>query len=230
MAEITANIQVAPGIFRMSVAGAYAGKMGQFYMLRAWDKTPLLSRPISIYSLDAEEIHFLYQVVGEGTRILSMLQAGDEITLEGPFGNGFPELNGKVALVGGGIGIAPFYYALQNIPQADVYLGFSQKPYEVDHFKRITDRVTVNVGGHILDLVDYEAYDAIFVCGPNAMMQAAQRLNERWSGRNKVYVSLENRMACGVGACLVCSVGTTSGRKKSCVDGPVFAVEEVKSW
>lgn len=230
MAEIMANVEVAPNIFRIKAAGSFAGRMGQFYMVRAWDKYPLLSRPLSIFDRDEAGIEFLYQVAGEGTKLISDLLPGDELQLEGPFGNGFPEVqaSGRVALVGGGIGIAPLFYALHHYSSSDVYLGFSQEAYLAERFKAATTgKVLVNVGGIVLEQVDFHAYDTIIVCGPEPMLKAVQRKQLETGSSANVYVSLENRMACGIGACLVCSVKCKDKRRKACTDGPVFLAEEV---
>jgi dihydroorotate dehydrogenase electron transfer subunit len=226
--EVIANTQVAQQVYRLQVKGDYSGRMGQFYMVRAWGQYPLLSRPLSIFNIGEGVIEFLYLVTGQGTELLSRLKAGDDISLEGPLGNGFPELIGKTAFIGGGIGIAPFYYGLQSKPEADVYLGYSKEDYVVADFQmQCKGNVTVNVGGLILDDVDFIAYDTIIACGPHAMLQAVQS-RQRSSGTGAdVYVSLENRMACGIGACLVCSVKCLDTRKKACTDGPVFRAQEV---
>ncbi|MNO12423.1 Dihydroorotate dehydrogenase B (NAD(+)), electron transfer subunit [compost metagenome] len=228
MTEVLSNVQVAPGVYRLAVKGQFEGRMGQFYMLRAWDRYPLLSRPISIFDLSDNAIEFLYLVAGEGTEMFSRLQAGDQITLEGPFGNGFVKPEGKAAFIGGGIGIAPFYYALREIRDADVYLGFSRDSYMVEEFRQAAEGdVQVNIGGIILDDVDFKAYDTIYACGPHPMLRAVQQKQIESGTNARVYVSLENRMACGIGACLVCSVKCKDGRKKACADGPVFFAEEV---
>lgn len=230
MAEVVANIEVAPNIFRLKAAGAFDGRMGQFYMVRAWDRYPLLSRPLSIFDLNESGIEFLYQVTGEGTKLLSALQPGDKLQLEGPFGNGFPQVQaaGRIALVGGGIGIAPLYYALRHYRGADVYLGFSQSGYLTENFEAATTgKVLVNVGGIVLEQVDFNAYDTIIACGPEPMLKAVQHKKLESKSAADVYVSLENRMACGIGACLVCSVKCRDKRRKACTDGPVFLAEEV---
>ncbi|MNO24316.1 Dihydroorotate dehydrogenase B (NAD(+)), electron transfer subunit [compost metagenome] len=228
MATVVANQEVAHGVFKLTVQGKFTGEMGQFYMLRAGDQYPLLSRPISIFDLKEDRIEFLVLVAGEGTTRLSGLKPGDSLTLDGPFGNGFPPLEGKTAFVGGGIGIAPFYYALREAPEADVYLGYSRESYMVEEFQAASrGRVTVDVGGSILDRVDFRNYDTVIACGPHPMLHAVQRKQAQSGGQTKVYVSLENRMACGIGACLVCSVQCKDGRKKACADGPVFLAEEV---
>ena len=122
MYKIIENSYIGEDMYRMKVAGKFEGKMGQFYMLRAWDKYPVLSRPISIHDIDEEGITFLYKVVGEGTEIFAKLVPGDEIKLQGPYGNGYEKVEGKVALVGGGIGVAPLYLVAKTIPGCDAYL------------------------------------------------------------------------------------------------------------
>ena len=115
MHTIVSNDRIVEGIYLMTVEGKFQARMGQFYMLRAWDKTPILSRPISIFNIEQDCIQFLYKVAGEGTRLFANLRAGDGIQLEGPFGNGFPQVTGKTALIGGGIGIAPLLYTAKSL-------------------------------------------------------------------------------------------------------------------
>ncbi|WP_433946631.1 dihydroorotate dehydrogenase electron transfer subunit [Paenibacillus sp. SN-8-1] len=227
MAEILSNIQVSPGVFRMKIAGKYEGRAGQFYMLRGSRIEPLLSRPLSIFDLSDHYIEFLYQVVGEGTHLFAGLKRGDSLNLVGPLGNGFPVLEGRIALVGGGIGIAPLYYAARQMVASDVFLGFREEAYLVREFSSVCSRIQVRVGGSILDEVVFEDYDYIFVCGPTGMLKAAgQRQAERHYTGN-LFVSVENKMACGIGACLVCSVKVPGGTKRACVEGPVFLAKEV---
>lgn len=174
MATVITNERLADGVYHLRVEGNYGGEMGQFYMLRAWGAYPLLSRPLSIHQVNDDGVEFLYHVVGEGTEIFAGLTPGDNIDLEGPFGNGFPEVKGKVALVGGGIGIAPLYYCAQKLPGSDIYLGFSREAFRTEAFRPLAAELTVNVGGLILDSVDFTSYDHIFVCGPHPMLKAAQ--------------------------------------------------------
>ncbi|WP_422661053.1 dihydroorotate dehydrogenase electron transfer subunit [Paenibacillus sp. EC2-1] len=227
MATVISNKKVAEGVGLLEVESSLGGKPGQFYMLRAWDKYPLLSRPISIFDAGEDRIQFLYQVVGEGTRRFFELRSGDQLQIEGPFGNGFPEANGSVALVGGGIGIAPLYYMAKTIKNADIYLGFSREPYLTEEFQRVSNQLHIQVGGTVLDQINFRDYKTVIACGPHGMLKAVQSMQEEIGVPNHVYVSLENRMACGIGACLVCSVKCKDGRKKACTDGPVFPVEEV---
>lgn len=230
MGTVISNERLTDGVYHLRVEGEYGGDMGQFYMLRAWGAYPILSRPISIHAVNNNGIDFLYHVVGEGTELLSKLEQGASIGLEGPFGTGFPVVEGRVALVGGGIGIAPLLYCAQELPECDIYLGFSREPFRTEEFRPHAAKLTVDVGGLILDSVDFAEYDHVFVCGPHPMMKAAQLkgLAARSAGhKTDVYVSLENRMACGIGACLVCSVSCRDGQRKACADGPVFLAEEV---
>ncbi|OWA37388.1 dihydroorotate dehydrogenase electron transfer subunit [Saccharibacillus sp. O16] len=227
MATIISNRRVAEGIYVIHAAGRFEAKAGQFFMVRGWESYPLLSRPLSVYDQNEHGVKFLYKVAGEGTERLSRMRAGEELTLLGPLGNGFPAAEGRTALVGGGIGIAPLFYTARHLEQADLYLGYSVEVYEEQEFRSIGHPVTINCGGRVLDGIDFDEYDTIFVCGPEPMLRAAQLKSNLSSGRAHVYLSLENRMACGIGACLVCSVGCEQGRKKACSEGPVFRAEEV---
>jgi dihydroorotate dehydrogenase electron transfer subunit len=206
--------------------------MGQFYMLRAWGNYPVLSRPISVFDSDGQTVSFLYKVVGKGTEIFAELKAGDSVTLQGPLGNSFPEVDGRIALVGGGVGIAPLFLAAKQLRAAhpdcllDIYLGFSDQALLTNEYQRVTDSVTIDVGGFITDKVDPSRYDHLLTCGPEVMMRALYG-KCKGADANKIYVSMENRMACGVGACLVCSCKTTGGNKKVCKDGPVFNGKDV---
>ncbi|MNN16573.1 Dihydroorotate dehydrogenase B (NAD(+)), electron transfer subunit [compost metagenome] len=110
---------------------------------------------------------------------------------------------------------------------ADIYLGFREEAYLVQEFNSISSRVWTRVGGSILDDVDFAAYDHIFMCGPTGMMKAAKQLQDDQGYTGNLYVSVENKMACGIGACLVCSVKVPGGTKRACVEGPVFLAKEV---
>ncbi len=235
MGKVQSNEALGEGFYLMRVEEKNNARMGQFYMLRAWETYPVLSRPISVYDADEESVSFLYKVVGKGTELLARLQAGDEITLDGAHGNGFPDLADKkrIALVGGGVGIAPLYLAAKTYkkenPQCivDIYLGFSGKTVLTEEFESVCDKLTVNVGGFVTDDIDPAAYDAIVTCGPTVMMKVLYNKCVKSRTAAPLYVSMENRMACGIGACLVCSCRTSDGNRKVCKDGPVFLGSEV---
>ncbi|WP_449024721.1 dihydroorotate dehydrogenase electron transfer subunit, partial [Peptostreptococcus stomatis] len=180
----------------------------------------------SIYQIDDEGISFLYKLVGEGTKIISNLKPGDPIKLEGPYGNGFEKVEGRVALVGGGIGIAPLYMVAQNIPNCDIYLGFRDRAIMLKDYRAVCkDLYTTSGDTLVTDIINVEDYDYILTCGPTPMMKKLMEMVE--GTKTRVQVSLENHMACGVGACLVCTCKTHSGNKKTCKDGPVFWGEDV---
>ena len=233
MAEILQNEQVSDDFYLMKVKKENQAAMGQFYMLRAWNEYPVLSRPISVFDADPETVSFLYKVVGKGTEIFTKLKAGDEITLDGPHGNGFPEVKGKIALVGGGVGIAPLYLTAKTLKKldpdtkVDIYLGFSGQPILTDRYEAVADQVKVNVGGFVTDDIDPREYDFILTCGPEVMMKVLYRKCRDLKAKAPVYVSMENRMACGIGACLVCTCKTSKGNRRACKDGPVMLGNEV---
>lgn len=230
MAIIIENQKITDQVYLLELEGQFTGKAGQFYMLKIGEY-PLLRRPISIFEITENSIKFLYIISGEGTEILSQKNKGEQIDAQGPYGNGFPEVEGKIALVGGGIGSAPLYETGKklkensNVTVVDLYLGFSEEDYLKDSWEQICDSYFYDVGGYITDLIDVSKYDAIFTCGPDVMME---KLTEEGLKKGvKVYVSRESRMGCGFGACLSCTCNTTQGRKKICKDGPVFLGEEV---
>lgn len=231
MAKVISNRQVSRDFYELRVEEPNNAQMGQFYMLRAWDMFPLLSRPISVFDADEETLTFLYKVIGQGTELLSKCVAGDEVEMGRALGNTFPDVSGRIAMVGGGVGIAPLYLAARTLKKRhadssiDMYLGFSDEALLVDEYRAVCDRVTVNVGGFITDEIDPAAYDYVLTCGPEIMMRVLYD-KCRASG-TRLFVSLENKMACGFGVCLGCSCKTTAGKKKVCTDGPVFAAEEV---
>ncbi len=229
MATVISNEAVSKDFYLLKAAGQFNGRMGQFCMLRAWGEYPVLSRPISIFDCDEESISFLFKVVGQGTELLAQLKAGDTIDVQGPYGNGFPAVSGKVALVGGGIGVAPLYLTAKKMKEqgnaVDLYLGFTDEALLREQYEAVCDKLTVNVGGYITDDINPEEYDYIMTCGPHIMMKIlAQKVK---GTKAQLYVSMENRMGCGVGACLVCTCKTSGGNKKVCKDGPVFKAEEV---
>lgn len=237
MSKIIFNKQLSKDFFLMKTEHKNDARAGQFYMLRAWESFPVLSRPISVFDADEDSVTFLYKSVGQGTEIFAGLKSGDDITLQGAYGNGFPVDSGKgrIALVGGGVGIAPLYFtakslkALDCVGGVDIYLGFSDEALLQEEFKQTADDVIIDVGGYITDKIKPVDYDMIFSCGPEIMMR---KLYEKCLSQNtaqSLYVSMENRMACGIGACLVCSCKTMGGNKKICKDGPVFKAEEVFS-
>ena len=230
--EVLNNTEVSKDIYIMKIKGKFSGKPGQFYMLRAWEEEPLLSRPISIYNIDEEGIEFLYLVKGRGTKILSKLKKNNKINLLGPLGNGFPidKISGKVALVSGGVGVAPLYYLAKNLKNCHITLfsGFKDRSYAVDCFKDYVENIEIATEsglegskGFVTENLNTSSFDMVLTCGPSVMMDKV--LSMCRVSNTEVYMSFENKMACGVGACLCCTCNTKNGMKRTCKDGPVFS-------
>lgn len=231
------NKQISNNIYRISAEFKSEIKPGQFFMLKTLDNSFLLPRPISVNDVNRNIVSFLYRIEGQGTKKISSLCANDEIQLFGPLGNGFDteELKGKIAVIGGGIGIAPLLYLSKKLgKRADVYLGYKdlENMYIVEEFKSFVDKTVIvtedgsfGEKGFVTDYVLYDKYDAVVTCGPEIMMNKI--VNNCRINNIKCYISLERRMACGMGACLGCTVETKDGNKRACKDGPVFNSEEL---
>lgn len=225
MAKIIENIDVCKDYFILRTDLDVKVYPGQFFMLRAWESYPTLSRPISVYDV-TEGVDFLIEKRGEGTKILESLKEGDEIKLFGPFGNAFYANVDEVALVGGGVGVAPFHYLIKEIqklkPSSKItlYIGEREELELENAFKDIDCDIKIKKGGFITDIIDFESHDLIYTCGPEIMMKKVVELAKDHDVIT--YVSLEKRMGCGLGACLSCSCETKRGRRRSCKEGPIF--------
>lgn len=211
---------------------------GQFYMIHAKKSDCLLGRPISIF--DAEKIDgkvvlkFLILLKGKGTEELCNMRSGDEVTLIGPCGNKFeaPASNEKVCLVGGGIGVAPVVGFAGTLPAKsyDFYASFKSGSYGLESLQAenliiTTDDGSVGVHGMLpaaltAQTLKEKGYSVVYACGPNPMLAYVQKICKE--AGVKCYLSMEARMACGVGVCLGCVIDTTEGKKRCCKDGPVF--------
>lgn len=238
---IPSNIQIAPNIYEMKLATCdpgfgFEGEPGQFYMLRGWEgQDPFLARPISISDIsDDGIITFLYEVRGRGTQLLSKLKKGEVLELLGPLGTGFNlDIGGRVALISGGIGIAPLIYLMKRLKNdIDFYCGFRSEPYYMEQIEGWAEKLYIttedgSVGqkGFITELFMPEKYDAVITCGPSPMMKKIVGMCKEKNV--SVYISMESRMACGIGTCLGCAIETSSGILRVCREGPVFPGEEV---
>lgn len=218
---------------------------GQFAELRV-DGVPtvMLRRPISVHSFDAvkNEVGFLVQLVGDGTRRLCSLKAGDKVNTLMPLGNGFtlPEVAGKkYLLVGGGVGSAPLYYLAQELKARGcdftILIGarsakelYLREAYEaLGRVEYTTEDGSLGEKGYVTNhTVLNNGFDHIYTCGPKPMMVAVAK----YARANNIgcEVSLENKMACGLGACLCCVEDTKDGHRCVCTDGPVFSIDELK--
>jgi len=232
MAIITYNQKLKNNFFILKISGNYKADIGQFFMIRVDSQSMFLSRPMSVYDIEKDGILFLYKIIGKGTTVLASYKTGDPISINGPYGHGFPyEINGNLALVGGGTGIAPLFFTLKKlkinnkINTIHVYLGLEKNNSFESHFQRYADNLVVKYGGFITDYIQYEKYQTIFSCGPEVMMEKIEKKSKIYHIEH--YVSLEKRMACGVGACLVCSCKTKKGNFRVCKDGPVFSGRDI---
>lgn len=233
-AKVISNEEISKDVYKLVVEDNNKINAGQFYMLKVKGQT-LLPRPISICEKNENTLTFLYAVVGTGTKEYTELKENDEISLTGPLGNGF-DLNkdyGKVALVSGGIGTAPMLELAKKLREnskeqkIDLYAGFRDDVYLLDDFKEYVNeiKVSTNTGKHghkgfVTDILNVEEYDTVLCCGPEIMMKKVIDICKE--NNVKIYVSMEKHMACGVGACLVCTCKTKDGHKRTCKDGPVF--------
>ncbi len=240
--------QIARGIFSMKLqCDEIAGMAlpGQFINLYCKEHELLLPRPISICETDKEKgmVTLVYAVVGKGTEGFSHLKRGDIIKVLGPLGNGFKiekEVNIHM-LVGGGIGVPPLV-ELSKYLKGEVYafLGFAQDPILVEELENYGVKVFVatedgNTGfkGNVIELLDKKGVKGgiIYSCGPRPMLKAVSR----WAKEKgiRAQISMEERMACGIGVCVGCTCKTKKKdeedwqNRKVCTDGPVFWSEEV---
>ncbi|WP_434305828.1 dihydroorotate dehydrogenase electron transfer subunit [Clostridium botulinum] len=234
--KVIKNKSISTGIFKMTLDGTFKGKPGQFYMIRAWQDEPILWRPISIHDINNNSIEFLYELEGRGTKILSKIKSEEEVEIMGPLGNGFDleNIKGKIAIVTGGIGIAPMNYLIKSIKNInmDIYAGFRDEVYCTENFNNLVDNIVIvtedgSAGekGYVTDYFHPEDYDLVLCCGPEIMMDKVILMCRE--KKIPLYVSMEKRMACGIGACLVCTCKTRFGNKRTCKDGPVFKGEDI---
>ena len=251
-AVVVSQEQIATDIFSMWIRteAAETARPGQFISMYTNDESKLLPRPISICESDKEDgtLRVVYRVTGEntGTEQFSKLKAGDTLPIIGPLGNGFPleKAEGKKAfLMGGGIGVPPILeLAKQLTCEKQIIIGyrdeetFLRKEFEENGTVYIsTEDGSVGTKGNVMDAIrenDLEA-DAIFACGPAPMLRAIKAY--ALEKGIPCWISMEERMACGVGACLACvckskDVDTHSHvhNKRVCKDGPVFLSTEVE--
>ena len=206
--------------------------------------THLLRRPIAICKVEKNLVTYCYQLKGEGTKELANMEAGTKLNVLMPLGNGFfvEENEKKIALVGGGVGIFPLISVLREYAggkEISAYMGFRNKNAVcgLDEFEKADKFIAVTDDGSFgekmnsvqafkEDLKKGNRPDVVLSCGPTPMLRALKAVVEEEG--LECYVSLEERMGCGIGACLVCVCAMTNGQNaRVCKDGPVFNVKEV---
>lgn len=217
---------------------------GQFVSVYSKDGSRLLPRPISICETDVQRLRIVYRIAGKGTKEFSQYQPGGSIHILGPLGNGFPIQEGKKAiLIGGGIGIPPMLELAKRIyDEKEIVVGYRDSDTFLDRDLKIygnltvaTDDGSLGVHGTVIDAIKERRIsgDVIYACGPTPMLRAVKE----YAAANGIeaWLSLEERMACGIGACLACVCRSVEidghsqvRNKRVCADGPVFNAAEVE--
>lgn len=252
---------IADGIYDMWITTSLAkdAKAGQFISVYPHNSKTLLPRPISICEADKENgrLRIVYRVAGEGTSEFSQYKAGTPVNILGTLGNGFPleKAKGKkVFLMGGGIGIPPMLQLAKELAKANetaadedkteiqIVVGYRNEQLflaeELKNYGNVyvaTEDGSCGSKGNVMDAIRENGLcaDLIYACGPMPMLRAIKKYSEEKS--MDAYISLEERMACGVGACLGCVCKTKEidhhshvHNKRVCTDGPVYLAEEVE--
>ena len=235
-------------IFRLDASwNGKAPKAGQFFMIKPKRSAVFLGRPIGVARWQSGTITFLIAKAGKGTAELASMRTGEEVELIGPLGNPWTDFLPvekdtvkPIALIGGSLGVAPLNALLCEAPghSFDLYAGFktgfnSQEEKDAVLWPDIGAKKTIiatedgktGQKGLILDFLEPEEYAAVCVCGAKLMLKAVA---EKCIAKGvPCFISMESRMACGVGACLGCTIKTVNGNRRCCADGPIFKAEEV---
>lgn len=249
---VVSQEQLADGIFSMWIQteAAKTARPGQFISMYTNDGSKLLPRPISICEIDTEtsKLRVVYRVTAEktGTEQFSKMKAGDTLPIIGPLGNGFPLEAGKgkrAFLIGGGIGVPPILELAKQLDcEKQIIMGYR----DADTFLKeqfaengtvyiSTEDGSVGTKGNVMDAIRENGLEAdiIYACGPTPMLRAIKQYAEEQG--IECYISLEERMACGIGACLACVCQSKEkdhhsnvNNKRICKDGPVFLSTEVE--
>lgn len=246
-AEIIRQDNIATDIFSMVLQAepiAAQAVPGQFIDLYSADGSKLLPRPISLCEIDkaAGTLRIVYRIAGKGTAEFSRLCAGHTVSILGPLGNGFTKKDKKAILIGGGIGIPPMLQLAKELEcEKSIVLGFRDEEFLSEEFVpygnvyKSSDNGAIGVKGTVMDAIrEYQITgDVIYACGPTPMLRAIKEY--ALANHIEAQLSLEERMACGVGACLACVCKSKDvdehsqvKNKRVCKDGPVFLAEEVE--
>lgn len=246
-AVIIRQEEIANGIFSMWLKTeqiAEKTKPGQFISLYCHDGSRMLPRPISICEIDKKDkaLRIVYRVAGKGTEEFSGMSTGDSIDIVGPLGNGFPLKEKKAFLIGGGIGIPPMVELAKQLNcEKQMVLGYRDTMFLQEEFKGLgsmyvaTEDGSCGTEGNVLDAIRENGLEAeiIYACGPTPMLKAVKEY--AMVNGIECWLSLEEKMACGIGACLACvckskekDSHTHVNNKRVCKEGPVFRAEEVE--
>ncbi len=238
--------EIATDIYSMWLHTEIArfAKPGQFVALYCLDGSRLLPRPISICEIDRADcaIRLVYRIAGKGTAEFCGYHTGEQLRVLGPLGNGYPKKSRPALLLGGGIGIPPLLQLAKELEgEKNIVLGFRDERFLVEEFEKhgnvyiATEDGSFGTRGNVLDAVAALGLDAqiVYACGPLPMLRAVKEFG---AARGiECWISLEERMACGVGACLGCVCKSTKkdahthvNNKRICTEGPVFRAKEVE--
>lgn len=246
IAKVVSQEQLSEGIFDMWIETCNIAEKavpGQFISVYTRDASRLLPRPISICEVDGNRLRIVYRVVGGGTTEFSGYKSGESIHILGPIGNGFPIKEGaKAILIGGGIGIPPMLELAKRISDdKTIVLGYRNRDTFLDRDIKVygniviaTDDGSLGTKGTVIDAIKENNVEGnvIYACGPTPMLRAVKAY--AMENNIEAWLSLEEKMACGVGACLACVCKSTEvddhsmvHNKRICKDGPVFNATEV---
>lgn len=247
--QVVSHKEIAKQIYELILSGDLVQTMwqaGQFVNVKVTEvNEPLLRRPISICNLNHElnQLTLIYRAEGYGTKLLATKQMGDVVNILGPLGSGYDlsKVNSQATalLVGGGIGVPPMYELAKKLAangnKVVAVLGFRshEEVFYEEAFKVYAEvHITTVDGSHgfkgnVLEVVETKKldFDWIFGCGPTVMLKA---IDKRYGKTKKGYLSFEERMACGIGACYACVCQLNNGKvARVCKEGPVFKLGEV---
>lgn len=246
-AVITSIVKLSEDVYSMWLKEeniADAAKAGQFISVYCNDGSRLLPRPISICEINKEEgtLRLVYRIVGQGTQEFSKMSVGSTIEIMGPLGNGFTIEGTKAILIGGGIGIPPMLELAKELTcEKQIVLGYRDELFLNEEFQpygRVyisTEDGSRGTKGNVIDAIRENQLEAdiIFACGPTPMLRGVKAYAQEKG--IQAQISMEERMACGIGACLACvckskeeDYHTHVHNKRVCKDGPVFYAEEVE--
>jgi len=246
LCEIIEKSILTDAVYSMTVACrqiADEAVAGQFLHIKCGEAR-ILRRPISICYVHEDKINFAFEVKGEGTKWMAEQKPGKNLDILGPLGNGFTMPEGKMIVVGGGLGTPPMLFAAKSARNdVTAVLGFrtADRVILADEFKTVckdvyitTDDGSMGIHGAVTkpleELLQNGKYDTVMSCGQLLMQKAVAGICKKYNVKS--LVSLEERMGCGIGACLVCACETkaddgTTIMSRACIDGPVFDADKV---
>lgn len=245
--QILANEKILDDVYYMLLEApeiADCAKPGQFVHVKKNNSINFLRRPLGIAEVDKKKgtISLIYRIIGRGTAEYAAMTTGEQLSIVGPIGNGFTIKEGRPLVVGGGMGMAPLVFLAEQLqgkkPLILVGGKTKQEVFWPKYMGKYADKIYVTTDDGSLGfkgftvqllpkILEDNAVDDIYTCGPDIMMHSVARIAKKYG--KSCQVSMEKRMACGIGVCLGCTFTdkVTGKRRKVCVDGPVFPAEEV---